>query len=78
MIRIEVESVGHLPKGTPTHAGPFLLPECADGEDLLGRLRFGRSDAYRIALLVNGERSDLTRRLRDGDRVVLLILAGGG
>ncbi|MBN2495809.1 MAG: MoaD/ThiS family protein [Deltaproteobacteria bacterium] len=47
-------------------------------EQLLADLEYRREDLRRVAAAVNGKRNRLSAVLEDGNRVSLVLLAGGG
>jgi sulfur carrier protein ThiS len=78
MARVHVELVGPMRRPWREHRREIEVGDQTTIDGLLAQLGYSADEARHLTVLIGGARANRSRRLADGDRVVVLLIVGGG
>ena len=78
MIEIEVNYMGPVKRPIDGRQHIIQIEEVVSLDNFLFQLGYNRQDQRYLTISINGEKSDPTAILKDGDRLVVSLMVGGG
>ena len=77
-MKIKASFFGPIKRPWPEQSREVEVADDTDVQALLESLGYQAEDLRRVAMVIGGKKVKLTHKLKDGDEVRFVLLAGGG